>query len=272
MKTRPVLTLLAVAASTALLVGCGGNAGPGSTSEPEGPTSDGLTSEEAADDLTGTLTVYAAASLQVAFDDLLAQFAEAHPGVDVRPAVYDGSSTLVTQLSEGAVADVFASAAEANMEDLVATGLNDGEPQLFATNTLVIAVPEGNPAGVADLADLDDLTYAVCAPEVPCGAATGTLFEAAGIALDAISQEQNVTAVAERVLNGDVDAGLVYATDVASREGHLDAVIPAAAVDIVNRYPITTLVDAQPTGAAFVDFVLSEVGQSVLAGYGFGTP
>lgn len=259
---RRAVALPVLAAVAALAAGCAG-AGQGSTAMPG--------SDETSDALTGTLTVYAAASLQVAFEHLLGMFAEQHPGVDVQPASYDGSSTLVTQLSEGAVADVFASAAEDTMGDLVATGLTDGDPQPFATNTLVIAVPEGNPAGVTDLADLAGLDYAICAAGVPCGEATLSLFGSAGLQVGAISEEQNVTAVAGRVVTGDVDAGLVYSTDVTSRDDALDAVIPAAD-GVVNRYPITSLVDAQPAGAAFIDLVLSDTGQAVLAEYGFGAP
>lgn len=270
MTNRHARAVLAATTALTLLAGCAGRDNP-ETSPPQSEQTSSP-AEGATDELSGPLMVYAAASLQVAFDDLLDRFAQMHPGVDVQPAVYDGSSTLVTQLTEGAEADVFASAAEANMDDLVAAGLNDSEPQLFATNTLVIAVPETNPGGIGDLDDLAGLDYAVCAPEVPCGAATLTLFEAAGLEVDAVSQEQNVTAVAERVLNGDVDAGLVYGTDVASRDAELDAVVPAAAADVVNRYPITTLNDARPAGVAFIDFVLSGEGQAVLARYGFGAP
>ena len=136
------------------------------------------------------------------------------------------------------------------MDDLVAAGLNDGDPQLFATNTLVIAVAPGNPLGIEDIGDLAGVDYAVCAPEVPCGAATTSLFELDGVELDAVSQEQNVTAVAERVASGEVDAGLVYATDVASRADELEAVVPAGADQVVNRYPITTLTSATDPEAA----------------------
>lgn len=260
--------VLVLAAVLALLGACSGSAD-------EDPSASSESAEEttsATADVTGTVTIYAAASLQAAFTDLIAEFEAQYPSVTVEPVVYDGSSTLVTQLTEGAEADVFASADEPNMDDLVAAGLADGDPQLFATNTLVIAVAPGNPLGIEDLSDLEGLDYVVCAPDVPCGNATTELFELDGVPLDPISQEQNVTAVAERVVSGEVDAGLVYATDVASRADTLAAVVPTGADEVVNRYPITTLVGADEAGAAFVAFVLSQQGQAVLAEYGFGSP
>lgn len=253
-------------AALALLAGCSGGSD-------QDPAATGSSAPDAtADGVSGTVTLYAAASLEAAFTELITDFEAANPSVTVEPPVYDGSSTLVTQLTEGAQADVFASADEANMDDLVAAGLNATEPQPFATNTLVIAVAPGNPLGIQDLTDLEGLDYAVCAPEVPCGAAATRLFELDGVDLDAVSQEQNVTAVAERVASGEVDAGLVYATDVASRADTMEAVVSTGADEVVNVYPITTLTDASEAGAAFVDYVLSDDGQAVLAEYGFGPP
>ncbi|WP_420110893.1 molybdate ABC transporter substrate-binding protein [Pseudactinotalea sp.] len=267
MRTR---TLLQALTALALVGACSAGGGAENDAPTDASTEQGAAEPE--DQVSGTVTLYAAASLEAAFTDLIVEFEQQNPSISVEPPVYDGSSTLVTQLTEGADADVFASAAEANMQDLVAEGLNDGEPVLFATNTLVIAVPPGNPLGIEDLADLDGLDYVVCAPEVPCGAATQTLFEGAGTSVDAVSQEQNVTAVAERVARGEVDAGLVYATDIATRSDVLEAVVPSNADEVVNRYPITTLVGADEAASVFVDFVLSDDGQAVLEEYGFGRP
>lgn len=255
----------AVLAAAALLLGAcqGSGEDAGTTAASEGGSAD-----QGA--VAGTMTIFAAASLQAAFTDVITAFEEANPEVTVESPVYDGSSTLVTQLVEGAEADVFAAADEATMADLVDAGLNDAEPQVFTTNTLVIAVEPGNPLEIADLADLDDTDYVVCAPEVPCGNATTQLFELSEIPLEPVSQEQNVTAVAERVLSGEVDAGLVYATDVASRADLLEAVVPSGADQVVNSYPITTLGGADPAAVAFVDFVLSDDGQAILAEHGFG--
>lgn len=184
--------------------------------------------------------------------------------------VYDGSSTLVTQILEGAPADVFASADEANMDK---AGDAAVDPELFASNTLVIAVPAGNPKGIADLTDLADVTTVLCAAEVPCGAASAKLLDAAGVTIEAASLEQNVTAVLTKVETGEADAGLVYATDVIGRDD-VEGVVPENADDVVNHYPIAALADAPNPDAAqaFVAFVLSDAGQAILAEFGFGKP
>lgn len=256
MTTRSLRSALAAATAVVVLAGCAGGA------EIDG---------DPADQVSGTVTVYAAASLQAAFTDLITEFEQVSPAT-VAPPVYDGSATLVTQLTEGADADVLASADTATMDDLVSAGLNASDPVVFATNTLVIAVAPGNPLGIAELEDLDGLDYVVCAPEVPCGAATWSLFDVDALTVEAVSQEQNVTAVAERVARGEVDAGLVYATDVAARSDVLEAVVPSGAGQVVNQYPITTLAGADEAAVAFVDFVLSDEGRAVLAEHGFGGP
>lgn len=219
--------------------------------------------------ISGTVEVYAAASLQRSFDEIATAFEEDNPGVQVT-AVYDGSSTLATQIGEGAPADVFASADEKNM-DKVADLTSD--PQVFAGNTLVIVVPAGNPGGVADLQDLARVTTVLCAPEVPCGAASATLLAGAGVSVAPASSEQNVTAVLTKVAAGEADAGLVYATDVVGRDD-VEAIVPDGADDVVNRYPIAALRDAPnpEAAAAFVDFVLSADGQRILADAGFRAP
>lgn len=215
------------------------------------------------------LTVFAAASLQEAFDDLLEQFGEQHPEAAINPAVYDGSSTLIAQLEEGAEADVLATANEATMDDALEAGIIQGETTIFAKNDLVIAVPEDNPHGVEGFDDVLSLSYAVCAAQVPCGDATAQLFEAAGQTPAPISEEQNVTSVANRVSAGEVDAGFIYSTDVAARP-ELTA-IPADGASIVNKYPIGATSGSE-VGADFIDFVLSEHGLALLEEYGFGQP
>lgn len=252
--------ILVIAATLLALSGCAAPAsGPAS-----GPSAGGTEG-----DVTGELTVYAAASLQGAFDAIADAFAAEHPDLTVVP-VYDGSSTLVTQLLAGAPADVFASADEATMQK--ATELT-GDPDLFATNTLVIAVPADNPAGVATLDDLADAVTVLCAPEVPCGAASAALLDEAGVVVDPASVEQNVTAVLTKVAAGEADAGLVYATDVVGRDD-VEAIVPDQAADVVNRYPLAALRDAEnpDAAAAFVAFVLSDAGQAILADFGFGAP
>lgn len=258
-----------------MLTGCAGASGEGVGDAPPGteetpPVAD----PSAAPALTGDLTIFAAASLGGAFDELATEFMERNPSLEVLPISYDGSSTLATQLIEGAPADVFASADENNMQKVVDEGLA-ASPQLFASNTLVIAVPSGNPGGVNSIEDLADpaLTVVLCAPEVPCGAASETLLTAAGVAVTPASLEQNVTAVLTKVAAGEADAGLVYATDVLAND-EVQGIAAAGADDVVNHYPVAALTDsANPeAAAAFVAFVLSEDGQAVLEEFGFGAP
>ncbi|MFJ4038505.1 molybdate ABC transporter substrate-binding protein [Microbacterium sp. NPDC090007] len=263
---RRSLRTLALLLAAAALAGCAAQPAapvPGNTAaaDPSATTP--------ADALGGTVEVYAAASLQRSFDEIARAFETANPGVAVSP-VYDGSSTLATQIAEGAPADVFASADEKNMAEVADRA---PEPQIFAGNTLVIAVPTGNPAGVETLADLARVTTVLCAPEVPCGSASQTLLAAAGVAVAPASSEQNVTAVLTKVAAGEADAGLVYATDVAGR-GDVEAIVPTGADDVVNSYPIAPLADApNPRAAtAFVEFVLSDAGQRILADAGFRAP
>lgn len=221
------------------------------------------------DDMNGTLTVYAAASLQASFDEIADAFTAQHPDVRISP-VYDGSSTLATQIAEGAPADVFAPADEATMAKVAELA---PDPAVFATNTLVIVVPTGNPKRVASLADLSGVVTVLCAPEVPCGAASARLLEGADVTVDPASLEQNVTAVLTKVAAGEADAGLVYATDVVGRDD-VEAIVPEGSGGVVNRYPIAALKDAAnpDAAAAFVAFVLSEPGQRILADRGFGAP
>ncbi|GLJ81107.1 molybdate ABC transporter substrate-binding protein [Microbacterium imperiale] len=228
---------------------------------------------ESADAVAGQVTVFAAASLSAAFDEIAADVEAAYPGVEVEPIRYDGSSTLATQLVEGARADVFASADEANMQRVIDAGLA-ASPRVFATNRLTLVVPVGNPGDVTGLADLadPDLAVVLCAAEVPCGAASGQLTQAAGVTPRVDSYEQNVTAVLTKIATGEADAGLVYVTDAAASDD-VETVPTAGADGVVNRYPIVALDDARsPAAAAFVGHVLSPAGRAVLERWGFGAP
>lgn len=256
-----------IAALTLALAGCatGVDRDPGATS------SETTTSEP---ELSGALTVYAAASLQVAFDELATEFEQRHPSLQVQPVTYDGSSTLATQIIEGAPADVFAAADERNMAKVVDAGLAS-DPALFATNTLTLVVPAGNPGGIEGLDDLadPDRTVVLCAAEVPCGAASATLLSNAGVEASVDSYEQNVTAVLTKVAAGEADAGLVYVTDAATTPA-VEAIAVPGAEDVVNRYPIAAVSDSENPEAAdaFVAFVLSDDGRRVLETFGFGAP
>jgi len=257
----------ALVGSVALLTGCAGAAASG-----DGPRTAAPPTAASPTEAGGELTIFAAASLGAAFDDLARQFESENPGIDIRPIVYDGSSTLARQLLEGAEADIFASADEPNMGKVAE--LVDGSSAVFATNTLVIATPEGNPADVGSLGDLSDpgLTVVLCGPEVPCGAASQRLLELAGVSVVPASLEQNVTAVLTKVASGDADAGLVYRTDVVGRTD-VESIVPDGAAEVVNRYPIAALKGSENPEAAraFVEFVTGPRGQEVLASHGFGS-
>jgi len=228
-----------------------------------------------ADELSGELTIFAAASLSEAFDELAADFEAQHPDLDILPISYDGSSVLATQLIEGAEADVFASADEKNLAKVTDAGLA-GAGDAFATNVLQIAVAPGNPTGIKTLADLTnpDLTVVACAAEVPCGSAAHTLLDAADVPLAPASEEQNVTAVLSKVESGEADAGLVYATDVKAAGDAVTGIEIDGADAATNIYPIAALTASKNPDAAqaFVEFVLSDAGQKVLHDLGFGAP
>jgi molybdate transport system substrate-binding protein len=228
---------------------------------------------QGASDDTTTLRVFAASSLSTSFERLAEDFEADHDGVTVELSS-GGSSDLVAQIQEGAPADVFAAADTANMDKLVDAGLAGQDPQAFATNTLEIVTPPGNPAGVASFADLaaDGLNLVVCAPEVPCGAAALRVAEVAGVTLSPVSEEQSVADVLAKVTSGEADAGLVYVTDVRSAGDAVLGITFPESDEVVNTYPITTVEDSAKADLAreFVDLVLSDSGQGVLRDAGFG--
>lgn len=258
---KPALVLVAALA----LAGC---ATPAAEPTPT-PTP---TETAAADTLSGTITVFAAASLTDSFKAIADAFAEEHPGVTVT-FNFGGSSGLATQIVEAAPADVFAAASPATMKTVTDAALTDGDPVDFASNVLEVAVAKGNPGGITGLADFanPDKTIALCAVEVPCGAAAAKLFESAGIVPSVDTYEQDVKAVLTKVELGEVDAGVVYVTDVLAAG---DAIEGIQVESTPVKYPIATLSAStnKEAAKAFVDFVLSSKGQSVLKAAGFGTP
>ncbi|WP_181772020.1 molybdate ABC transporter substrate-binding protein [Amycolatopsis pittospori] len=222
-----------------------------------------------------TLMVFAAASLTESFGALGKQFEAKNPGVTVKFS-FEGSSALVQKLIQGAKADVFASADQANMDKATQGEVIDGQPSVFATNRLAIAVGKGNPKGVKGLADLakDGATVVVCAPQVPCGAAAKKVQQASGVTLKPASEEQDVKSVLAKVQSGDADAGLVYVTDATSAAAKVDKVDFPESAGAVNSYPIAVVKDALQAALAkqFTDFVLGAEGKQELAKVGFGTP
>lgn len=223
----------------------------------------------------GDVTVFAAASLTDAFTELGDAFSAAHPGADVT-FNFAASSELVTQIGEGAPADVFASADLADMAKLTEAGNHASEPVVFTTNRAQIIVERGNPRGITTVADLgrDDLVVVACAPEVPCGRYAQQILDKAGVTVTFASLEENVRAVVSKVTLGEADAGIVYATDVAGAGDAADGVDIPAAVNVVAEYPIVVIKDAPHPDAAqaFVDFVLSEPGRTILESHGFVPP
>lgn len=258
--------VVAIGSAALLLTACGG----GASSSGSSPTTTGSTASE-----SGTLTVLAAASLTTSFTRLKDEFQAAHPGVTVK-ITYDGSSTLVQQIGNGAAADVFASADTANMDKITKAGLNDGPPQLFARNKLEIAVPPNNPKNIATFADLakPGVVVVVCADAVPCGAAALKVEKATGVTITPASKETAVTGVLSKVESGDADAGLVYLTDVNSAGGKVKGIPFAEADRAVNDYPITVLKNAPQSKLAkeFVDFVRGDRGREALGAVGFQLP
>lgn len=252
---------LAVAGVMALAVttGCQSN----STSEPS--------SASAGD----AIMVFAAASLKSAFTDIADQYKTDNPGSSVEFS-FAGSSDLVTQLTQGASADVFASADTRNMDKAAQAGLLAGNPVNFATNTLTIAVAPGNPKGITSFHDLTKpgVSVVVCAPPVPCGGATQQVEKVTGVTLAPVSEESSVTDVLNKVTTGQADAGLVYVTDAAGAGDKVTAVPFPESAQAVNTYPIAVLKQSKHSAAAqrFVDLVTGEAGQKALAKAGFAKP
>lgn len=263
------LRVLAMAAATALaLAGCG-SSDTGASTETDTATGSELPTA------SGEIVVFAAASLTESFTQLGTDFEEANPEATVK-FNFAGSSALAQQINQGAPADVFASAAPKNMTDVTGTGAITDSPVTFVTNTLEIAVPAGNPGKVTGLADFakPDLKIALCAEQVPCGAAAKKVFEAAGITAAPDTLEQDVKAVLAKVSLGEVDAALVYKTDVKAAGDKVEGIEFPESDKAVNEYPIAACAKApNAEGAkAFVDFVLSDKGKAVLTEAGFGAP
>ncbi|MFC5995484.1 molybdate ABC transporter substrate-binding protein [Pseudonocardia hispaniensis] len=222
-----------------------------------------------------TLTVFAAASLTETFTELGKRFETDHPGVTVR-FNFAGSSDLAQQIVNGAPVDVFASANTKQMGVVTEQNMIVGQPEIFVTNQLQIAVAPGNPKGIASFADLSkpDVTLVVCAPQVPCGSATQKVEQATGVDLKPVSEEPDVRSVLGKVSSGNADAGLVYVTDVAAEKDKVDGVNFPEAEKAINEYPIGVVTSSknQDLAKQFVELVRSEDGQKVLGAAGFGTP
>ena len=223
----------------------------------------------------GDITVFAAASLTEAFTEVGEAFTAANPDAKAT-FTFDASSALVQQITEGAPADVFASADTANMDKLTEPVLNGNEPVVFATNLLTIIVAPGNPEGITGVADLadNDLVTVICAAAVPCGRYANEIFADAGVTVTPDSLEQNVRGVVTKVTAGEADAGIVYITDVTAAGDDAAMVEIPEDINVVAQYPIATVkASASPeVGKAFIDFLIGRGGQAIMTEYGFGAP
>ena len=261
------LATVAAVASLTLAAACGsdGSTSAGSGSSPAAPGSGAA---------SGTVTVFAAASLTESFTSLGRQFEAAHPGTTVK-FNFGASSSLAENINQGAPADVFASASPKNMQQVVdADGASDSKT--FARNVMQIAVPPDNPAGVREVTDLarSNVKVALCQPQVPCGAVAQQVFENVNITVKPVTQGADVKAVLTTVQLGEVDAGMVYRTDVRAAGTKVRGIEIPADQNASTSYPIAALTEApNPVGAAaFVDYVLSPDGEKVLEQAGFAAP
>jgi molybdate transport system substrate-binding protein len=264
-RRRAALAGLATLALVGL-AGCGSGSTRSGAADSAAPSGKGV---------TGPVTVFAAASLTGSFTTIGKQFEAANPGSKVT-FNFAGSSALATQINQGAPADVFASAAPANMKTVTDAGNAAGTPTTFVKNQLVIAVPKGNPKGVTGLGDLTrpGVKVALCAEQVPCGAAAKKALDAAGVKLTPVTQEQDVKAALSKVKLGEVDAALVYRTDAKAASSVVDGVEFPESAGAINEYPIVVLKNApNKAGAqAFVAYVESAQGKAVLSAAGFQAP
>ena len=221
-----------------------------------------------------TLTVSAASSLTGTFTAIGRAFESAHPGVVVT-FNFGGSSALAEQIIAGAPVDVFAAASVATMDTAIASG-RMADPRVVATNSMAVAVPSSNPAQVTQLSDLGapGVTVAICQESVPCGSAATSLFDKAGLAITPVTLEPDVKSVLAKVTADEVDAGIVYVTDVAAAGSAVKGIAIPNDVNVSTTYQIALARDSQNADLSreFIDFVLGSRGQEILRAAGFGAP
>jgi molybdate transport system substrate-binding protein len=259
---RPIAFAVAAVSAVALLSACGSS--DGDTASPAGSSSG----------VTGQITVLAAASLTGSFTDLGKTFEAAHPGTKVNFS-FGASSGLATQITAGAPADVFASASAKTM-DTVVTAKAANPPTTFAKNVMEIAVPPDNPAKITSVADLakTNVKVALCAAEVPCGVGAQAVFSNAKVTVKPVTEEVDVKATLTKVQLGEVDAGVVYVTDVLAAGDKVKGIEIPADINASTSYPISTLTASKNTALAqaWVDYVLSADGAQALTDAGFEKP
>ena len=224
---------------------------------------------------SGDVVVFAASSLTEAFTEMGTAFTTANPKANVK-FNFAGSGDLVTQIGQGAPADLFVSADDSNMKKLSDAGEAAGSPVAIAKNTFQIIVEKGNPKGISGLADLakSDVVVVLCAATVPCGKGAATILKNANVTVTPKSLEDKVKGVVTKVTTGEADAGIVFVTDVKAAGGKAAGVEIPAGVNVISNYPIVITKEATNTAGAqaFMDFVVSSPGQAILAKYGFLAP
>jgi molybdate transport system substrate-binding protein len=252
-------------AALVTVVSCGGSS---QSQEPTGSAASGAPPN-------GTITIFAASSLTNAFDRVGDELTRLYPATRYT-FNYGSSSTLATQIVNGAPADVFASADELNLQKVVDAALVQGPASIFATNRLQIAVAPGNPRRISSLADLArrDLVVVLAAPSVPAGKYALDALGKAGVTLTPASQEIDVRAVLNKVALGEADAGIVYVTDVRSAAGRVAGVDIPEQHQVIARYPVVALKESRKgrLSSLFVAFLLGPDGQRVLGDFGFTRP
>jgi len=263
---RFAIAFLATALVAVGLAGCGsGDDSSGSSSSVSGSSSASL---------SGSITVFAAASLTESFTTLGQQFETANPGVKVTFS-FAASSALAMQIMSGAPADVFASASTKNMDQVVSAG-DASDPRVFATNVMEIAVPPANPGKVTGVDSLatSSVKTALCQPQVPCGVVAQQVFTNAKITVKPVTLEPDVKSVLGKVQMNEVDAGMVYVTDVKAAGDKVKGVEIPADINASTNYPIAALSKSSnaAVAAAFADYVLSPAGEAVLTAAGFQQP
>ncbi|BCL25709.1 molybdate ABC transporter substrate-binding protein [Streptomyces aurantiacus] len=246
-----------------------------SSSDDSSSTTSDSSASGSSDKLSGTVTVFAAASLKESFTTLGEEFEKEHPGTKVTFS-FGGSDSLAASITGGAPADVFASASPKTMKIVTDAGDASGTPATFVRNKLEIATLPGNPHKISSLKDLtgSGLKVVLCDKEVPCGAAAEKALDAGRLKLTPVSYEQDVKAALTKVELKEADAAVVYKTDVHAAGDKVEGVEFPESDDAVNDYPIVRLKSAQNTeGAeAFLALVRSAEGQQVLTEAGFLKP
>ncbi|MFD8432589.1 molybdate ABC transporter substrate-binding protein [Streptomyces coelicoflavus] len=268
-RTRRMLRLTGAGAAALLaLSAC-------SSSDEDAGGGSGASSAGGPDKPSGTVNVFAAASLTESFTKLGKDFEEQHPGTKV-VFNFGGSDSLAAGITSGAPADVFASASPRTMKVVTDADAAAGTPATFVRNRLEIATLPGNPDGISSLKDLtgDDLKVVLCDRTVPCGAAAQKALTAADLELTPVSYEEDVKSALNKVVLKEADAAVVYRTDVKAAGDKVEGVEFPESADAVNDYPITLLKDAPnaDAGKAFIELVRSAEGRQVLTGAGFTAP